>query len=88
MLWGGCQVYKIEYRPGLTEEGVYGVVRRRVGLVEPGQVEAAVDALLPGDGRTSRRATVGVQQAPTVQAFLPQSILAAKLGLVPGMCES
>lgn len=59
------------------------MVARGSSLLEPGELQAAVDALLPRR-RPAPRPPVGVQQAPPVQTFLAQSVLPAKLCLVPG----
>ena len=63
------------------------MVARRV-LLKSGQLEPTVDPLLARGGRTgSPVASMGVKQATPMQALLPQSVLSAKLCLVPAVGE-
>ena len=59
------------------------MIARRI-VLQPGKLEAAIDALLAragGPGPTV--ATMCVKQAAAMQALLPQSILSSKLSFVP-----
>ena len=60
------------------------MIARRI-VLQPGELEAAVDALLACAGRPPRPtvATMCVEQAAAMQALLPQSILSSKLSFVP-----
>ena len=59
------------------------MIARRV-VLQPGKLEAAIDALLARAGGPGPAvATMCVKQAAAMQALLPQSILSSKLSFVP-----
>ena len=63
------------------------MVARRV-LLKSRQLEPAVDALIAGGGGPgSPVAPMRVKEAAPMQALLSQSVLAAKLCLIPAMTE-